>query len=1101
MRPLARWSARTPVAANVLMALILVGGLLSVLRMRRELFPEFSLDMILISVPYPGASPEEVEEGICIKVEEGIKGIAGIKRITSTALENVGSALAELEADADHQKVFNDVKNAVDRIFTFPEEAEEPTVAALTIQEPAVYVAVYGDAPERVLRRIAENVRDDLTATEEISTAFLMGAREYEISIEVSEEALRRHNLSFTQVADAVRRWSQDLPAGKIKTSQGEILLRGKGRRYTGREYEDIPVVTLSEGAMIRLGQIATIVDGFEEVDRYSRFAGKRAVVVQVMRTASQDAIDVVDAALRYIEEKKLQLPEGIGLATCFDSSVHVRDRISLLIRNGRQGLILVFLALCLFLRWRLAFWVAIGIPVSFMGGFIILYTQGATINMISLFAFIMTLGIVVDDAIIVGENIYAHFRQGESPFRAAVEGAAEVGWPVAVSVLTTMVAFCPLFFVSGIMGKFIAVMPLAVIATLAISLLEAFLILPAHLKHSLESSMKRAPEAILKPGWRHRAIQRVIDRFYLPILRPALRWRYVTAALALASVIASAGLVVGGRLPFVFFPKFDSDYLVAEVAFPEGTSVGETEQAVERLEKALARVAEETAPDLPEGLSVVKYTLSTVGEISRKGAVPGASGSHVGEILVELLPTQIRNPSSGPVARLQRFARRERAAKRRIPAIEIMDRWREEAGVIPGVEKLTFSGAQAGPGGAPIEIRLLGRDLEHVSQAADELKAKLAAYTGVFDIRDDFVPGKWELKVKAKPQARTLGLTQEDIARQVRQGFYGAEALRIQRGSNELKVMVRYPESQRRTRSDVETMRIRTARNDEAPLSEVAEIEFGRGYSAIRRIDGRRSITVTADLDEATANAEEIVRNLMHGGGREDADGPSTKPFWKGLLENRKRREQPLRGFLPDLTRRHPGLSFDLEGQARETREALGSLVVGFAYVLIGIFCLLAAEFRSYIQPVIIMCAIPLALVGAFIGHIIMGMSLTIISLFGIVALAGVVVNDSLVLIDFINRRAATGEDLLDAVVFGGRARFRAIILTSITTVAGLAPLLFERSMQAQLLLPMAVSLAFGLAAATVLTLVVTPCLYLIVADVKRLVGVEATPTVAEEG
>jgi multidrug efflux pump subunit AcrB len=1030
------------------MLLVMAAGLFSVLQMRRELLPQFELGFVTVSIPYPGASPEEVEEGICLKIEEQIDGIDGIKKIRSAAYENVGAVVAEIEADADEQRVYNDIQNKVDQITTFPLEAEEPVISRFVFKTPAINVVVYGQTSETALRKLAEEIRDDLTATATISDASIAGARDYEISIEISETELRRYGLTFENVARAVSRASLDLPAGVLKTPSGEILLRAKGQRYTGREYEDIPLISLPSGAFIRLGQVATIIDGFEDVDRFSRYKGQPAVTVPVMKTGNEDVIEVAEATSSYVEHKRAELPEGIGIDTFGDSATMVRDRINLLLKNGSQGFVLVFLVLWLFLRWRLAFWVALGIPISFMGGFWVLHAQDATINMLSLFAFIMALGIVVDDAIIVGENIHAHHRRGSPPSRAAVEGAAEVGWPVVISVLTTIVAFSPLFFVSGIMGKFIAVIPLAVVATLAVSLVEAFLILPSHLKESLQKQDARGGLKQRASHVRQRidqAVQNFIERRYLPFLKSALDRRYLTVALALGVLIISTGLITGGRIPFIVFPKMDSDYIFAKLIFPLGTPAPTTLAALEQVEEAAWKVEEEMNSRIVSNESLVSHMVTFLGEILRQNSEEGVKGGHVGQVYVELIKAESRTVSS----------------------VEFIEKWREAAGEIAGIEQLTFEEAEQGPGGAPVEIRLLGNSLEQLDQAAGELKEELAKFSGVFDIRDDFLRGKWELKVRAKPQAQTLGLTLNDIARQVRQAFYGDEAVRIQRGRDDIKVMVRYPAGDRRSRSNMERMRIRTAQYREVPLLEVADIDFGRGYSTIRRVNRKRAVTVTADVDENLANAEEIIADLSR------VEGEGVSP-----------------GFLEILRDRHPGLSFDLEGQAAETRESVASLMNGFVYALIAIFCLLAAQFRSYAQPVIVMCAIPIAIIGAIWGHVLLGLSLTLMSLFGIVALSGVVVNDSLVLIDFINRSMRRGSGLREAVEYGGEARFRAIILTSATTIAGLAPMLAERSLQAQFLVYMAVSLAFGLAIATILTLVITPCLFLIVADVKSFFG-----------
>ncbi|MBM3791386.1 MAG: efflux RND transporter permease subunit, partial [Acidobacteria bacterium] len=861
------------------------------------------------------------------KIEEQIDGVDGIKKITSSARENVGVVVAELEEDADQQKALNDINNRVDQITTLPLEAEEPLISSFVFKRPAVNVVVYGDASETVLRQVAEGIRDDLTASGEITDANLAGARDYEIAIEISEPSLRRYGLSFDDVSRAVTRASLDLPAGVLKTPGGEVLVRAKGQRYTGREFEDIPLVTLPDGALVRLGQVADIIDGFEDIDRHSRYKGMPAVTIQVMQTANQDIIRVADAVKDYVETKKTQLPTGLAIETFQDASTMVRDRISLLLKNGSQGFVLVFLVLWLFLRWRLAFWVALGIPISFLGAFWLLKAQDATINMISLFAFIMALGIVVDDAIIVGENIYAHYRRGSSPLQAAIEGASEVGWPVTVCILTSVVAFAPLFFVSGIMGKFIEIMPMAVIATLLISLFEAFLILPAHLQESLRKQAARGETVDSANRTRRRidgAVEGFIERRYVPVLRKALLHRYPVLALTVAVLLISAGLVTGGRLPFIVFPKLDSDYLFAKLTFPLGTPAGTTEAGLHQIEEAMWRLEKEVRGSLPEDARLVAHMVTYLGEIVREASEEGVFGGHVGQVYVELLSTEQRG----------------------IAAAEILDRWRQATGAIPGADQLIFAEAETGPGGAPIEIRLLGDDLDQLDSAAAELKNELGNYAGVFDVRDDFLPGKWEIKLRARPEARNLGLTMADIARQARQGFFGDEAVRIQRGRNEVKVMVRYPSEDRRSRSAVEEMRVRTAANDEVPLVEVADIDFGRGYSTIRRVNRKRAVTVTAAVDEDRANAQEIIADLT-----------------RGLSQgNRNRNAIGDRdsGFLARLQAKHPGLSFDLEGQARETRDSVSSLLNGFVYALIAIFCLLAAQFRSYAQPLIVMCAIP---------------------------------------------------------------------------------------------------------------------------------------------
>ncbi|MFC1815516.1 efflux RND transporter permease subunit [Thermodesulfobacteriota bacterium] len=1040
MKFLGNWSIHNRVTVNLIMVFIIVAGLFSVLRMRREMFPQFALDMINISVGYPGSSPEEVEEGICIKIEERIKGIEGISRTFSNAYEGRGSVTVELDTGADGQNILDEIKAEVDRIDTFPDEAEEPVVTEIINRNPAISVAIYGDASEKRFHQIGEKIRDDLIDTGPISLAELVGVRDYEIAVEISEENLRRFGISFDHIVDTIRTGSIDLPGGAIKTSQGEILVRSKGQLYSGNEFEDLPLITLKDGAVIRLGQVATVTDGFEDVDVKTRFNGKPAVLVQVNRTNSEDVIEISKVVRNYVRTHTHKMPQGVNLAIWFDLSTLVRDRINLLLRNGTQGMILVFITLALFLNLRLAFWVAMGIPVSFLGAFMVLEASGATINMISLFAFIMTLGILVDDAIIIGENIYTHFGRGKTPKEAVVDGLKEVGGPVIMAVTTTVVAFIPLMFIAGIMGKFIAVMPKAVIAILVISLIEALVILPAHLDQALTRS---TPESGRIHFGRLRIRQRLergltilIERYYIPVLKYVIKNRYFTFSVGLGILIISLGLVKGGYVPFVFFPKAESDWIIAEINYPLGTPVEVTEKTIQHLENNAFELNGLFAERLKQ-TNLIVNTFSMVGVIPRRDWKPGEFGGHVGEVWIELLTSEKR-PT--------------------ISVNSILNTLRQQVGEIPGLDRIAFFTMEGGPGGNPIEIQLAGKDFDQLRQAADELQAEIATYPGTFDIGDDFKPGKQEKQVRIRKGSKSLGISMRDLARQLRQAFYGEEALRIQRGRNDIKVLVRYAENERRNISGIEEMRIRSADGREIPIDVVADITDGRAYSVIHRVDRKRVITVISDLDETIANASQIVTDLKQ-------------------------------NFFPKLIERYPGLQYDLEGQEKRTRESIASLKRGFILALVGIFFLLASQFKSYYQPVIIMMAIPFGLIGAIVGHLIMGLQITMISLFGIVALSGIVVNDSLILIDFINRSIRRGADKDIAVVESGKSRFRPVLLTSVTTVAGLLPLLLERSFQAQFLVPMAVSISFGLLAATGLTLLYVPALYLITGDIRNMI------------
>ncbi len=1067
MHKLGKWSIKNNVSVNLIMVFIILAGIFTVMNMRREMFPQFALDMIVVSVIYPGSSPEEVEEGICIKVEERIESIEGIERIISTAREGSGEILAELETDADAQKILDEIKAEVDRIDTFPDEAEEPIVREIIRQDPTISVAIFGEVSETRLRQVAEGIRDDLLDAkfttpaksgglqglvasilkpfkfkqpDSITQIDLVGVRDYEISVELSEEDLRRYGISFDQVVSAVRTGSIDLPGGKIKTAQGEILIRAKGQLYTGQEFEKLPLIAMSDGTVVRLGQVAKVVDGFEDLDLKTRFNGKQAAIVQVSRTSEQDIIEIAQIARNYVETQKSKIPEDLEVAIWGDISTMVEDRIDLMLRNGLQGILLVFIALALFLNLRLAFWVAIGIPISFMAAFVVLNGFDQTINMISLFAFIMTLGILVDDAIIVGENVYSHYTRGKSPSAAVVDGLKEVGGPVVMAVSTTIVAFSPLLFIAGIMGKFMAVMPFAVIIILIVSLGEALIILPTHLHHALTQTEKKKRKLTswheqLRGKIEH-GLQFVIERIYTPAIKYVVKNKYFTLAIGIGVLIISLGIIAGGYVAFVFFPKGESDWIVAEIVYPLGTPFQLTEGTVTRLENESFKLNTLYPEFTDKNGNLIINAFSIVGAIPRRDWKPPEYGGHVGEVWLELASSEKRT---------------------NVSTHEVIGKWRKLIGEIPGLERLQFATLEGGPAGNPIDIQLRGQDFDQLELAAAELKAEIATYPGTFDITDNFKPGKQEKKIRVKEGARSIGITMQGLARQVRQAFYGDEALRIQRGRDDIKVMVRYSDIERRSIAGIEDMRIRTIDGQEIPIEEVADITPGRSYSVVNRVDRKRTISVLSDIEEDVANASVIVADLKA-------------------------------NFLPGLAERYPGLAYALEGQEKRTRESLDSIKSGYFLAMMGIFLLLASQFRSYFQPVIIMMAIPFGLIGAIMGHLILGMEFTIVSVFGIVALSGIVVNDSLILIDFINRAERSGMDVEKAVIESGRARFRPVLLTSVTTVAGLFPLLLERSFQAQFLVPMAVSLCFGLMVATFLTLLYVPALYLIVLDITNL-------------
>jgi len=1034
------WFASNHVAANLLMILIGAAGLLSIFSARLEVFPEMSLDMINIMVPYLGASPSDVEEGVCTRVEEAIAGVDGIKRMTSTAAEGMGSTLVEVEEFADVKEVLDDIKAEIDTIITFPKETEKPIISELKTRFKVISIVLYGDVSEQALRTLAEQIRDDITDKENISLVKISGIRPYEISIEVSEENLRRYNLSFEKVTQAVRNSSLDIPAGSVKTSGGEILVRTKGQKYYGLEFEKIIVVTRNDGTRIRLSDIATVRDEFEDMDLSARFDGKRAAFIQVSRTGDQDAVDVAETVKEYVSEKQNSLPAGMLLALWEDDTQFLKARLDLLTRNACIGLVLVFVCLTVFLNIRLAFWTAMGIPISFLGAFWLIPRFGVTINMMSLFAFIMVLGLVVDDAIVVGENIFSYRQEGLDRLDAAIKGVREMCWPVVAAVLTTVFAFVPLAYTSGIMGKILRVLPIVVIGVLGFSLVEALLILPAHLSSKggkPGKGIRRFTDKI--NDFIDKILKQFINGPFANFVERAVRWRYVTLSLGLAIFLTTVGIVAGGYIKFVFFDAIEADNVIALLKMPLGTPVEQTRAVAERIEAAAFDAIKEFDKKYPGNVSIKKHIATTIGAqptVGRGGPVQvdlgGGGQSHLAEVNIELLGAEERDLSSTAVK----------------------NRWRELVGEVTGASSLTFISEFASTGD-PINVELSHDDFDVLLAASEKLKGILRDYAGVGDIQDDFEPGKAELKLELKDTGRTLSLTLSDLARQVRQGFYGDEVQRIQRGRDDIRVMVRYPEAERRSLADVENMRIRLPSGTEIPFDTVAEVQYGRGYSAIKRVDRKRVVSVSADVDRTVANSNVINREL-------------------------------LASVLPKLSREFDGLQYRFGGEQREMNESLGSLKINFAIALLAIYGLLAVQFKSYSQPAIIMSAIPFGIVGAAFGHLLMGYNFGIMSMFGIVALSGVVVNDSLIMIDLINRERRSGIDLHQVLRDCATRRFRPIMLTTLTTFFGLLPMITERSLQARFLIPMAISLAFGVMFATCITLVLVPSLYMILEDVK---------------
>jgi len=1041
------WFARNGVAANLLMLLFVLGGLSSYFFVKRELFPDFSLDTVIVRVAYPGASPEEIESSIVIRVEEAVEGIDGVKEIVSTAREGMGSVSVVVDRGARLARVKDEVKTRVDAISAFPEQAERPVIEELLIQKDVIRVAVHGEADEASLKRLARRVRDDLANLEGISQVVLQGERAFEVAVEIPPDTLLEYGLTLEQVAAAIRANSLDLPGGIVKAEGGEIQIRSVEQAYTGEEFADIVLLADATGAAIRLGDIAATSDAFVEEDRETRFNGEPAVHVLAREVGDENPLRIADLVYDYVEEAGATwLPDGIKLTPWSDSSYYLQGRINMLLENGFYGFLLVLLVLSAFLRPSLAFFVAIGIPVSFLATLAVGPLVGITVNLLSLFAFILVLGIVVDDAIVVGESVFTEFQKSGPGLESAIAGSRRVAMPVTFAVITTAVAFIPVFFLPGTIGKFMGAIPVVVMAALLFSLAQSKLVLPYHLSLCRTGDRSRRGELPRLSRWQRQLsdrVERFIVETYQPLLRKAVQFRYTTVAAFLGLLALCLSFVILGWTRFVFFPAVPSDFIFMELEMKPGAPFERTGKALDRLDRAIEEIRREA---LEAGrMDPVKHKASFLGfSVVSGGPNPAeiSSGSNIASIILELSKSEIRDSSADKIA----------------------EAWRERAGAVPGARKLNFISSAAGPTGLPVDIQLVGRDFDALVAASRQIQGELARFEGLRDIRDTYAEGRDELKLRLLPQGRLLGLDAADLARQARHAFYGAEAQRVQREEEEVKVMVRYPRPQRETVASLRSMLVATPDGRRVPISEVAAIDLGVGYATISRKNGQRTVNAQADADKEVADLERI-NAALYGDGPGDPDS-----------------------ILGRIARQYPGVRPVKSGEAEDMAEAKPALVAGSLIVVALIYALLAIPFRSYGQPLIVICVIPFSVSGAILGHLITGQTLSLLSLLGIIALAGVVVNDSLVLVVRINELRAKGMPLGEAILEGGQQRFRAILLTSLTTFAGLIPLLLERSLQAQFLIPMATSLAFGVLFATFLTLLLVPCAYLLIEDAKRL-------------
>jgi multidrug efflux pump subunit AcrB len=1039
------WFSRNPVAANLLMLLIIAAGFISASNISKEMFPVGELDQIQITAVYPGAAPVEIEKAVILPMESAVQGLKGIKKITSIASRDLAVLNLEIESNEDIQEMISLVENRIDSIVNFPDDLEKPTVQKMTIIETrwVMGIAVAGDMDERTRKRLGQEMRDELLLLDEIKNLMLWGVDDYEISIELKEDRLREFNLTLAEVANVLRNSSIDLPAGMIRAAQGNILVRTQGKAYTGEAFANLVVRSQPDGTELLLGEIAGIRDGFAETNSMVRFDGQTAFNLGIFATDGQDILTISDPIKQHIAEKRETLPQGLVIDEFFDTSFHLRGRLNMMVENLALGAVLVAIVLVLFLNLHVAGWVMAGIPVSFLGAFWLMPVNPypVIINVLSLFAFIMVLGIVVDDAIVIGESIFAEakadYKQKLSAVGSAsdkdigysasvatvIAGTKRVATPSTIGVLTTMAAFAPILFVGGAAAPFFEAIAVVVILCLLFSLIESKLILPSHLV-GLRLGRPMTSRIAFLERWQRKiagGLTQFIDNRYQPFLRLCLKHRYATLASFMAILIISVNAVSAGIARFEFFPNVPGDGVQAQIIMQDGTSVEIMRETLGRVEAAAYQMDANYRAEYPEDKGLFEHLIFYTESDTQ--AIFMMSLTHPEE--------------------------------RSISAFEVEKLWRDEVGPLPNVRKQRyFAGTNAG-GGAKINLTLSGSDPEQLTQAGKELQAKLGQYNGVFDIYNSQGAGGREVLISLKPHASQLGITLGDVARQVRQAFYGEEVQRLQRGADTVKVMVRYPLEDRRSLATLEEMYIRTANGRSVAINEVADIQLGLGLTAINRIDRARTVTISADADASKVQSGVVISDLT---------------------EN----------HIPQLLAKYPGLKFGLGGASEEERKLMERMIIGFAASLFLIYGLLAVPLKSYVQPLVIMSVIPFGFIGAVIGHVLFDVAISMLSIFGLIALAGVVVNDSLILVEFVNRGRSDNDSIDQALLGAGKKRFRVILLTTMTTFVGLLPMLFETSTQAQFVIPMALSLSFGIVFATTITLVLVPCLYRVIYDLR---------------
>lgn len=1014
--------AQNPIAANLLMIILIGGGIWTMYNIQKEVYPEYQLDIVEVSVVYPGSAPEEVEQGILRPVEEAIRGVQGIKEITSTAEEGSGTVTIELVTGIDRMKIFQDIDQAVNRINTFPDDIEEPEVRLQAQQTEVMEIGLYGEVDIWTLRKLAEQLRDRMLSDPDITQVELGNVPGYVTHIEIPRYTLRQYGLSLQEVADIVQASSEDVPAGAVESSSGEILLRMQERKQYAEEFGNIEVISTDSSGSVLLSDIAMIRDGFDEGDLSGRFNNVPSIEVQIFRVGDQSPLTIATAVSEILEEASSGFPPGVNYRIDNNAADDYRQRISLLAENGIMAIFIVLFILALFLEYRLAFWVMMGMTISFIGAITFLPLVNLSINMISLFGFLVVLGIVVDDAIVVGENVYEYRQQGMGYLEAAIAGAKDMSRPVTFSILTNIIAFVPLLFIPGTTGKYWWPLPAVVIVVLAISLFEALFILPAHLAHApkkksgrIVSRIKEIQQAVA------RGFDRFIDTKYRRLLDAGLKHRYITISVAVTLLVVVGGYGYSDHMGMVLMPEVSADEIEAGVRLPVSTTIDQSEAVADRITEATLRMFEEN--DL--------YRVA-------EGVKTNVRGQNFIDTEIVMKPPTEHD----------------------MTAQEVMEIWRDNIGDIPGIDQITFE-AERGPGGyrQDISVALSHSDIEVLEEASQTFLRRVESYAVSRDVSDDYNRGKTQFDFKLLPEGRRLGLTSNEVGRQVRNAFFGALAKRQLRGSNEVEVRVKLPREERKDLYNLEDLIVRTPAGTEVPLLDVVEIREGEAFTSINRRDGRRVVNVGMDAEPANAVSR--------------------------LLASIQETE------LPRLRADYPGITWSFEGAQAEMRESTRSLYGGFMLAMLLIYALLAVAFKSYVQPLIVMGAIPFGIVGAVIGHIILGYDLSLVSLMGVIALSGVVLNDSLIMIDHANKKRKE-MSAYDAIHEAGLRRFRPIILTTLTTFGGLTPIILERSVQAQNLIPMAISLGFGIVFATSIILLIVPCLYMMMEDVKGVLSRE---------